>query len=199
MHPRKRVKVYHHVVPDDYSTTRHTQLITDSRSRVVAKPSTFVQLGYGEEDDWADEEDATFALDDPALYKQELTKSTVDLASSASQPKTSSKKSRSPRSAASVSNDTLFCLPADHWQRRNHLVWTQEYRGVYLDEFMQHEGRGDFMTEEKCPDCVARKVKNDIPAAEYRCRDCFIPDLVCSSCCVRRHRQQPLHRIEVSF
>ena len=31
---------------------------------------------------------------------------------------------------------------------------------------------------------------------EFRCLDCFLPDLVCSSCCVKRHRRQPLHRIE---
>ena len=32
---------------------------------------------------------------------------------------------------------------------------------------------------------------------EYRCRECFIPDLACKVCCVKRHRAHPLHRIEV--
>ncbi|KAF9540711.1 hypothetical protein CPC08DRAFT_650802 [Agrocybe pediades] len=31
---------------------------------------------------------------------------------------------------------------------------------------------------------------------EYRCDDCLVPDLVCSSCCVRRHRSNPFHLVK---
>ncbi|KDR74714.1 hypothetical protein GALMADRAFT_70522 [Galerina marginata CBS 339.88] len=43
--------------------------------------------------------------------------------------------------------------------------------------------------------CIARSA-NSCGAAEYRCEDCFLPDLTCASCCVRRHRMNPFHRIE---
>ena len=33
---------------------------------------------------------------------------------------------------------------------------------------------------------------------EYRCRDCFLPDLVCRGCCIRQHRVHCFHSVEVS-
>ncbi|KAF8069293.1 hypothetical protein FPV67DRAFT_1415377 [Lyophyllum atratum] len=46
-----------------------------------------------------------------------------------------------------------------------------------------------------CVDCVARKTLN--PAdAEVRCMDCFGADLICPSCCCKRHRRAPFHRVE---
>ena len=57
-------------------------------------------------------------------------------------------------------------------------------------------GRGDFLGASNCPDCLARKSPTPKPP-EYRCRECFLPDLVCHSCCLKRHRTHPLHCIEV--
>ncbi|RDB23287.1 hypothetical protein Hypma_009705 [Hypsizygus marmoreus] len=79
--------------------------------------------------------------------------------------------------------------------RRPHVVWKELYRGLYLDELIRWEGRGDVREVKGCPDCIARKVK-DVGDAEYRCAECFLLDLVCSVCCVRRHRRNPLHRVE---
>lgn len=83
-----------------------------------------------------------------------------------------------------------------HSQRRPHVIWKELHRESYLNEMLRWEGRGDFRTQADCPDCTTRA--KDAPGdAEYRCLDCFIPDLICSACCVRRHRAHPLHCIEV--
>ncbi|PBK71034.1 hypothetical protein ARMSODRAFT_884651, partial [Armillaria solidipes] len=66
----------------------------------------------------------------------------------------------------------------------------------YLDEVCRHKGRGDHRMQGQCPDCLSRKSPNaGLPT--YRCIDCFVDDLVCESCCHRRHRLEPLHRIKV--
>ena len=70
-------------------------------------------------------------------------------------------------------------------------------RDLYLDEVVRSEGRGDFARDDRCPDCLSRGVK-DINRAEYRCRDCFLPDLTCSACLIRRHRLNPFHNVDVS-
>lgn len=80
-------------------------------------------------------------------------------------------------------------------QKRPHVVWKDVHRQTYLSEMLRSEGRGDFNAE-TCVDCKARNVKNPHPAI-YRCQECFVPDLVCASCCVQRHRTHPFHRIEV--
>ncbi|PPR07725.1 hypothetical protein CVT26_003718, partial [Gymnopilus dilepis] len=78
---------------------------------------------------------------------------------------------------------------------RPNVVWKERYRQIFLDEMLRWSGRGDFQHAENCPDCLARSSSSPgIP--EYRCAECMVPDLTCSSCCVRRHRLQPFHRIE---
>ncbi|KAF9536370.1 hypothetical protein CPC08DRAFT_652149 [Agrocybe pediades] len=69
------------------------------------------------------------------------------------------------------------------------------HRQTYLEEMLRWEGRGDFQHSDRCPDCIARC--SEAPGLpQYRCEECFIPDLVCQACCVRRHRVQPFHHIE---
>ncbi|PPQ77173.1 hypothetical protein CVT26_008093 [Gymnopilus dilepis] len=78
---------------------------------------------------------------------------------------------------------------------RPHVVWKEKYRQIFLDEMLRWSGRGDFQYADKCPDCLARSSSNPgLP--EYRCSECLVSDLTCGSCCVRRHRQHPFHRIE---
>ncbi|KAJ7736393.1 hypothetical protein B0H14DRAFT_3097541 [Mycena olivaceomarginata] len=62
----------------------------------------------------------------------------------------------------------------------------------YLMEFLQHEGKGA-VAREWCPACPPA---SRAPNPEYRCMDCFFPDLLCVECCVKKHRDHPLHRIE---
>lgn len=80
-------------------------------------------------------------------------------------------------------------------EARPHCFWKNNSRQSYLDELLRWEGRGEFMHEDSCLDCIARGHKAVKP--EFRCLDCFLPDLVCQSCCVRRHRMHPFHAIEV--
>ncbi|KAK0459382.1 uncharacterized protein EV420DRAFT_1642357 [Desarmillaria tabescens] len=85
----------------------------------------------------------------------------------------------------------------DGWKRRPHLVWKEQFRSVYLDKVTRHDGRGDAHQSLKCPDCIARNVEEEVQGEpEVRCKDCFLSDLVCTSCCIHRHRQNPFHRIE---
>lgn len=75
------------------------------------------------------------------------------------------------------------------------MAWKEHHREAYLDEVLRWEGRGDFSSDAPCSDCVSRR--EDYPGeAIYRCVDCFLPDLVCRACCVRRHRALPFHIIE---
>ena len=81
-------------------------------------------------------------------------------------------------------------------QKRPHIIWKERYRTEYLEESLRGEGRGDFRRESSCPDCLARGIVAP-GSPDHRCADCFIPDLVCGSCCARRHHQLPFHQIQV--
>jgi hypothetical protein len=80
-------------------------------------------------------------------------------------------------------------------QKRPHVVWKELHRATYLDELMRTAGRSDFRNASQCADCMSRGGGPGLPI--YRCKECFIPDLTCMSCCVRRHKTLPFHRIEV--
>lgn len=77
-------------------------------------------------------------------------------------------------------------------------MWKQLHRATYLDEIIRLEGRADFRHAKACADCLSRG-EDPQGSPEYRCVECYTPNLVCISCCLRRHRMQPLHRIEVRF
>ncbi|KAJ7912792.1 hypothetical protein B0H13DRAFT_2232409 [Mycena leptocephala] len=62
----------------------------------------------------------------------------------------------------------------------------------YLAEFLRLEGRG-CVAREWCPACP-RETRAANPA--YRCMDCFFPDLLCAECCVVKHKEHPLDRVE---
>ncbi|KAK0225739.1 hypothetical protein IW262DRAFT_1266633 [Armillaria fumosa] len=85
-------------------------------------------------------------------------------------------------------------------QRRPHLVWKEQFRSLYLNEITCHNGRGDSHQNLKCLDCIAQNLEEVAQGEpEICCKDCFLNDLVCMPCCVRRHRQNPFHCIEVGF
>ncbi|KAJ7481074.1 hypothetical protein B0H11DRAFT_1724414, partial [Mycena galericulata] len=64
----------------------------------------------------------------------------------------------------------------------------------YLVEFLTLEGMG-CVARDFCPACPAG---TRAPEPKYRCRDCFFPDLLCASCCVKKHKDHPLDRAEAS-
>lgn len=80
---------------------------------------------------------------------------------------------------------------------RPHIAWIREWAQAYCDEMMRHESRGECRTLKSCVECETRREQKKGPPT-YRCRDCYMDDLLCSRCCLRRHRLNPLHRIEVS-
>ncbi|KAJ7015755.1 hypothetical protein C8F04DRAFT_1284868 [Mycena alexandri] len=63
----------------------------------------------------------------------------------------------------------------------------------YLAEFLRLEGKG-FVARESGVQLAPKKKRVANP--EYRCIDCFSPDVLCSGCCVARHKTHPLDRIE---
>ncbi|KAF8882630.1 hypothetical protein CPB84DRAFT_1686615, partial [Gymnopilus junonius] len=70
------------------------------------------------------------------------------------------------------------------------------YWQIYLDELLHWAGQGDFRSSKACPDCLSHSsLEPGLPL--YHCEECMVPDLTCSSCCVRRHRSHPFHHIEV--
>ncbi|KAK7016258.1 CxC2 domain-containing protein [Favolaschia claudopus] len=61
-------------------------------------------------------------------------------------------------------------------------------RDEYLHELLRLDGCGD-ASEDKCPAC-------DTGTPTIRCMECFGELLYCPSCCVARHAENPLHRVE---
>jgi len=74
----------------------------------------------------------------------------------------------------------------------------QKYWDPYLDELIRWDGRGDFYSDglAKCPDCVSYWLESP-GNADHRCMECCVPILTCGDCCLRRHRMEPFHKIEV--
>jgi hypothetical protein len=75
----------------------------------------------------------------------------------------------------------------------------QDYRAEYLYELLYLEGYRGF-NKQQCMLCPADSDADSSLQGQplYRCRDCFIGQPVCKSCCLSAHSQQPLHVIEVS-
>ncbi|THU77010.1 hypothetical protein K435DRAFT_703408 [Dendrothele bispora CBS 962.96] len=70
------------------------------------------------------------------------------------------------------------------------------YRDEYLSELLRLEGRGD-VEKDECPWCGEPSEDEDGEHVSfYRCMQCFGEDLMCKTCCVKRHEANPLHVIE---
>jgi len=149
---------------------------------------------------WLPIDDPQYALDPDGEWYDEAVGCDVMAEDSSAQPTENSnsatKKTRV-RSKTSVCPAHLtFDIAPDFRKRRPHVFWRDVHRQVYLEEMIRWAGRGDFCGTQDCPDCVARG-SAEPGRPEYRCRECAIADLVCKTCCVKRHRVHPLHRIEV--
>ncbi|EIW79765.1 hypothetical protein CONPUDRAFT_34829, partial [Coniophora puteana RWD-64-598 SS2] len=59
----------------------------------------------------------------------------------------------------------------------------------YLKELLRGEGRGEQVEQTVCSSCQASE-------PEFRCKDCFGGLLYCQGCIVKKHVENPLHRIE---
>ncbi|PPQ81349.1 hypothetical protein CVT26_014500 [Gymnopilus dilepis] len=148
---------------------------------VVSRLVSTTNTNWSVMTEWAPPDDPEFALDpDGAQYDEVLISDVLKGDENTGPSLESAKKKKKNRSKVS---------------RRPHIIWKEQHRQSYLDEIIHWAGRGDFQKATECPDCLSRK-EAEPNMAEYRCRECFIPDLCCKNCCVRRHRMHPLHRIE---
>ncbi|KAJ7846652.1 hypothetical protein B0H13DRAFT_1646562, partial [Mycena leptocephala] len=65
--------------------------------------------------------------------------------------------------------------------------WRQEKVDIYVSELMRLDGWGH-ANRDWCPGCFA-------PNPTVRCRDCHGGAIYCEDCVVRRHLENPLHRV----
>ncbi|KAL0575102.1 hypothetical protein V5O48_006852 [Marasmius crinis-equi] len=86
--------------------------------------------------------------------------------------------------------------------RYPNIEWKLKYRGGFLDQLMRGKGRGDARKQTHCSDCKGQPLEDEGEgvqrdmAAVFRCKDCFLQDLMCGECCVCRHWNTPFHRLE---
>src|SRR5260221_6498591 len=69
------------------------------------------------------------------------------------------------------------------------LTW-KLYRDKYLDACLMLDGRGQHHQHSTCSGCQKSN-------PTFRCCDCFGLSLYCKSCIANRHRNEPLHFLEV--
>ena len=192
---------------DDYSTVhaREGRLVrvgnefhTAPAERVPQRESDHT---WSNAASWLPHDDPQYALDPDGDWYDEAVGGDVitqDDVGGQDLPPTAAKKKRV-RSKVSVSKKhSNIVIGPNFLQQRPHVVWKDVHRQTYLEEIIRWAGRADFRPAQQCPDCVARGTAVPGPP-EYRCRECFLGDLVCQACCVRRHRMHPLHRVEVSY
>ncbi|KAJ7660352.1 hypothetical protein DFH06DRAFT_988965 [Mycena polygramma] len=63
-----------------------------------------------------------------------------------------------------------------------------KHREKYAEALVKREGRGAWW-QDGCTNC-------DEPDPTWRCQDCFGDRMVCASCVLERHRDEPLHWLE---
>ncbi|KAF7969254.1 hypothetical protein HWV62_27842 [Athelia sp. TMB] len=68
--------------------------------------------------------------------------------------------------------------------------WIKDFRTTSLDERMRYEGRGG---GHRVGACAGLKCQAE---GNVRCEDCFGRQMFCRACCLKHHRDQPLHRIK---
>lgn len=184
----------HHRAPieEEFDTVRWREETHNSRKRVV----TATNDTWSNTNSWLPEDNTEFGLDEESAWLDEDGDGNVFIEI---QPPLPASGGKNKRSVVSVSASfRLRSLYLTLSQTRPHLVWAQNYRDTYLDELLRWDGRGDFHSDglASCPDCISYKV--DTPGkADHRCVECYIPILTCKECCIRRHRMDPFHRIEV--
>lgn len=77
-----------------------------------------------------------------------------------------------------------------------YVFWKNVHHQVYLEEMICWAGQVDFLGSKDCPDCILWQ-KPTSGSPQYRCQECFLPNLTCQLCCVKHHCAHPLHCIEV--
>lgn len=147
-------------------------------------------------DSWAPEESYEFSLDpDDAWYDEALDADIGAVMEELAIPPR--RRKRSEASVCIIHGNAIFNALIIVQVRPN-VFWKANARDKYLNELLRHEGRGDFARETRCPDCLSRGAEEP-SLAEYRCSNCFLPDLTCRTCFIRRHKMNPFHNVEVGI
>lgn len=210
--PAKRQRVGvggadHDPIPfaDDFTTVhaREARIVRvgrDSLSVPTARlPQREADETWNSAPSWLPTDDSQYALDPDGEWYDEVLDSDImeDLNAHPEDTPATAKGKKRVRSGVSVRSCLLcFGLNLISLQRRPHVFWKEVHRQMYLEEVIRWAGRADFLGSKDCPDCVLRQ-KPASGSPQYRCRECFLPDLTCQLCCVKRHRAHPLHRVEV--
>jgi len=210
--PSKRARVggsFHDPIPfaDDFSIVhaREGRLVRVGNERLAVpvehEPQHETDRAWNSAPTWLPADDPQYALDPDGEWYDEVVDRDImaqdDNLGFAEDSRPTAKKKKHVRSKASVSIAHFDGDIGPHFhQRRPHVMWRDVHRQSYLEEMIRWAGRADFRGADRCPDCAVRR-STVVGQPEYRCRECFIPDLVCQICCVKRHRAHPLHRIEV--
>ncbi|KAL0568911.1 hypothetical protein V5O48_013067 [Marasmius crinis-equi] len=109
------------------------------------------------------------------------------------------KKKRSVQSMSRTSKPSGLYVSSGYFQRHPNIEWKEKYRHIFVDELMRWKGRGDSRKQARCTDCKGLSedgVREEGRAPSYRCESCFMGDLVCQECCVRRHWDSPFHIVK---
>ncbi|KIJ89698.1 hypothetical protein K443DRAFT_72397, partial [Laccaria amethystina LaAM-08-1] len=179
---RRKIGAYHDrlVLDDDLDVIHSRATQFNTSRRLVSETPRAAQTGQSAwvaSGSWAPEDNNEVGLDPGSEWYDEAMEGDVM------------------EERMSPENNKMKEKKRSRLSKRPHIIWKERYRTEYLDEFLRGEGRGDFRREMSCPDCLTRGIV--IPGSpDHRCADCFFPDLVCGSCCARRHRQLPFHRIQ---
>ena len=194
---RKRTArvVYHDSVPHDggYGTVFEKPLVTSllSSSTTRTEADTWATATH-----WGPPDDLLFALDPSGELYDTAVDADVMEEVVVLGDKSAKKSKVSVSSSYLYPSDRVNLKLIDVSQRRPHVVWMEVYREEYLLEMVRWSGRGDFRTAKQCPDCISRHT--EVPGEpRFRCVECALPDLVCKSCCLRRHKLHPFHWIQV--
>lgn len=192
---------YHDRIPleDDYEVVQARTASLTSRNGAINSQVSSLPLPWTIGTNWAPEENFEFSLDpNDDWFDETLDANVEDIMDHIIIPKTKNKRSDASVSLSFGVIHTLeSLLTIGIFQARPQVYWMEKSRNRYLDEMIRSEGRGDFARDQRCPDCVSRGYK-EASAAQFRCQDCFLPDLTCAQCFIRRHRLNPFHNVEVS-
>ena len=197
---RRKTGAYHDSIPvddDDFATVSVREETVGSRKlvRVTERITQRSSTSWSSSDAWLPEDNTDFGLQQEDAWfddEEELPQADSTITLGPDVPKK--------RSLVSVS--AIFIIlqlfPYNFLQKRPHVTWMTSHRDQYLDEMIRWDGRGDYYSNgiSLCPDCVGRKSTSP-GQADHRCRECYSPVLTCKACCIRRHRLEPFHWIEV--
>lgn len=193
---------YHDTIPmfNDYSTVQSSEGVfrnirgSSCATAIQVEHSSAVDVGdWNQLSLWSPPDDDQYALNPDG--EQFNTVLEADVMKEEPPPV---RKQRKKQSMVSVSYQchhsaihTLFFL-----KQRPHIVWKELHHQEYLEEIICWAGQGDFQEASACPDCLSHCITSP-GCPEYWCQECVIPDLMCSTCCIKRHRTNPLHHIQV--